>query len=334
MVGPRCLVHLSRPRLYAGRAVGRNHDHRHPRRTDYRRSILRPDRRNKCGHLYGSKSIADGLLDYKAKFNEVPPDFAGINDGTYGLAAKSAVLRHLSKAFPRFVIPGSTVNDKWNNLRDNIVGPNWGVNIDNLSPATAIVFWLGGKPVWKVDASNNPILPGAAGYDPMQPVQGFAGFSANQTNPFDNNASRIKPFLDIDPNMLNDHDVNGCFGYWPKNSEGTKTSGAFVYFRAENGNYTMDGLPAVVGLNNVKRYPDTATEAVWPAIDKPLSNPSATNYVWMNKESMQIFSSGLDHNYGLYSAPLCFPTGDNYLEPTYDDITNFSGGKTLEHAIP
>jgi hypothetical protein len=36
---------------------------------------------------------------------------------------------------------------------------------------------------------------------------------------------------------------------------------------------------------------------------------------------------------GTVSQPLKYPTGENYVENTYDEITNFSGG-TLEDAIP
>jgi hypothetical protein len=65
--------------------------------------------------------------------------------------------------------------------------------------------------------------------------------------------------------------------------------------------------------------------------------------VWVNKDSFQIFSSGLDQKYsapylqslGKYVFFVAYPTGDTYrVAPTtngssFDDITNFSGG-TLE----
>jgi hypothetical protein len=61
---------------------------------------------------------------------------------------------------------------------------------------------------------------------------------------------------------------------------------------------------------------------------------------WVNPTSVQIFSAGLDTKFGALATPtttvpgLQFPTGENYVAPyTYDDITNFSGGK-LESAMP
>ena len=120
------------------------------------------------------------------------------------------------------------------------------------------------------------------------------------------------------------------------------TTGAIVYFRAENGAYTN------------KSALDIGTVAIYPAIDTRSSNVDGqyTGYVeanphpvysWVNPRSIQIFSSGLDVTYsspiplpsGELNGCLAFPTGENYdpVGQTYDDITNFSDG-TLENAMP
>ena len=215
-------------------------------------------------------------------------------------------------------------------------------------------------------------MPGQAGFNANTPVTGFGGFSANPLNPFDNSSSRIPPFYDFDINSLGwmtqvSQQTGGTLTgivYWPKVQAVTAKATAWpiVYFRAENGNYTMNGgLPlgfptTVVGPKaNVKTF----AEYVWPAIDTRLSNVpgmvayqvgNATVYTWINPSSFQIFSSGLDLRYAMPKVPslppqnyvdcVYFPTGESYqaLDPNtggsgYDDITNFSGG-TLESAMP
>ena len=114
-----------------------------------------------------------------------------------------------------------------------------------------------------------------------------------------------------------------------------------AYFRAENSAYTyVDSTNTTV----VKSVTDTNIAKVCPAIDTRLSNPATPVWTWVNPQSFQIFSSGLDCTYSSLVSPsgqtyptdrLMFPSGGNY-DPTghtYDDITNFSGG-TLESAMP
>jgi hypothetical protein len=158
--------------------------------------------------------------------------------------------------------------------------------------------------------------------------------------------------------------------YWAKNQsvgDGSKTSGPMVYFRAENGNYTMDGNgPSPSGANphdptdlsasnNFKYEGVDRTSYVAPAVDTKYSNFSlmnnfvaskAVSYKWVNDQSFQIFTSGLDLKYATPTVTsgttpidcLTYPTGESYwVDPTsnsspYDDITNFSGG-TLEAAM-
>ena len=118
-----------------------------------------------------------------------------------------------------------------------------------------MVFFLGGKPTWLLDSSGKSIQPGSANFDPTKPViTGFAGFSANPANPFDNSTSRIAPYYDFDLSSawwISQPGTAGFgagFGYWPKvQAVGGSNSEPMVYFRAENGNYTVDGNP----LNNI-----------------------------------------------------------------------------------
>jgi hypothetical protein len=145
-----------------------------------------------------------------------------------------------------------------------------------------------------------------------------------------------------------------------------------VYFRAENGNYTMDGNapspnggnphdPTNLASSNFKYegLDRVNTPAplyyVAPAVDTKYSNFSlmnnyvaskAVSYKWVNDQSFQIFTSGLDLKYATPKVNngttpidcLTYPTGESYwVDQTtnsspYDDITNFSGG-TLQAAM-
>lgn len=261
------------------------------------------------------KQLEAACQAYKEKFGEYPPDFAGVNLASPGCdAPRAAVLRHLSKAFPRY-----TPSD-WNEFRDDVLN-GWGIDINaNLrTPFNALTFWLGGRP-----------------YNGR-----FTGFSANQLDPFDGSTSRIGPFFEFDVNRVN---ANGC--YWPRVATGNLTSGAIAYFRAENGGYFNK---SVVDLG------DASNPTVFPAVDSNQSDPTTDppRYAWINPQSFQIFSAGLDYHYSepvehpefypnnavIPTAPLGpyeYPNGGNY-DPvagyTYDDITNFSEGR-LENAMP
>jgi prepilin-type N-terminal cleavage/methylation domain-containing protein len=234
---------------------------------------------------------------YKEKFGEYPPDFAGINDSDTGIqqAARAAVTRHIAMAFPHYT--GAWTTD---------IPTVTGIALTQWTPQKALVFWLGGIP----DASGN-----------------LSGFAADATNPFQtpaNCASRIRPFFEFDRMRLN------SYSYWPQGAVGDRSSGALVYFRAENGLYSyVNSSNNVVSKSCLDSGAATPQPTVYPAVDTRLSN------AWINKPTFQIFSSGLNVKYGTLTGgtTLLFPSGGNYGSDTYDDITNFSNG-TLEAAMP
>jgi len=263
------------------------------------------------------------LKAYKEKFGEYPPDFAGVNiTGTTGDAARNAVLRHLAKAFPRYVPAGNDIKTRWDNFANDC--STWNVNPSNFGdygPFFALTFWLGGRAVDVVTGT----------------VTGFSGFSANPQNPFDiTTPSRIGPFFEFDLSRVSISTTNGNgIRYWPSNAEGDKIGGAIVYFRAENGVYRYGGVTNALS----KRVTDTTGIVVYPAGDTRLGfSTTAGSNSWINPRSFQILSSGMDVTYGSLTSGsdtvgLAFPDGTNYADETFDDITNFSGG-TLEDAIP
>ncbi len=133
------------------------------------------------------------IKKYKADFGEYPPDFAGVTNPTWTAAAQATVLRHFQAAFPRYV-PGVSTGgalNGWAGFREDVLGnlttdpwynssyptiEGWGIDVNTLSPSTAIIFFLGGKPDWFRDAGNNYIYPATAGH------AASAGFDAARTN--------------------------------------------------------------------------------------------------------------------------------------------------------
>jgi type II secretory pathway pseudopilin PulG len=324
--------------------------------------------------------LESACTSYKSSLGEYPPDFAGVSSTNAAVqqAAQNLVMQHLAKAFPRYQ-PGYSNNfahTGWLGFLDDLAADpvngngnthftGWGINVGNyqycLTPASALVFWLGGQPDWRRDNNGNPILPGNSAYSPTSPVRGFLGFAADPLHPFLSQfantgsgaigcSARLPVSFPFDPNRLSAFDtrqsnVNG-FYYWPQQADGSKRAPAaatpccpIVYFRAENGNYTVDGLPPSINSNgsapantNIK----SQFGLVWPAFDTRLSNLTTPSITWMNPSSVQILSSGLDLKYGANKAaagPLQFPAGGNYDPQTFDDVANFSGG-TMESARP
>ena len=161
---------------------------------------------------------------------------------------------------------------------------------NKLEPGTALVFWLGG--VMKEVGTGDDKY-----YVPI-------GFSANPKNPFDpEDKNRIGPFFDFDPQRLTvDFDpqrltVGGQ--YCPKGFNISDKADVYNYFRAERRSYE-----GKMGGSNTAPYWTTELNE------------------WVNRDTFQILSPGLDGIYG--SSSDYPPNGDD--EQGLDDQTNFSGG--------
>ena len=278
---------------------------------------------------------------YKEKLGDYPPDFTD----------QDAFLRHLARAFPRYV-PTSTNPTKYGNnypAWQNDLAVALGLKIDNqttfkqqlalLDPSTALVFWLAGVP----DANGIP-----------------NGFSANPSDPFDYigikngtpTPSRIGPFFEFDRKRFVFADgtrtVTTLFRYIPNN--GNADSEPYLYFRP---NYYL----ANAWANN--NYEDPSTHRpkakIWPLDEngnpmngRPIVMPywdailagtmvwTKPEAFWVNPTKFQILCPGLDGKYWSGSNPQpghAFPIGSDYISEQYDDITNFSGG-TLKDKMP
>ncbi len=229
------------------------------------------------------KQLSLALGNYKTQFGEYPPDFSDSSD-----TGKLAILRHLSRAFPRFVITGSTVAQQWQNLRDEIfTTTNNAVDIINgitLDPSTALRFWLGGMP----DAQGRPI-----------------GFSQDPAHPFDNTStSRIGPFFEFDPARLPSQPPSELGKYYPPGVP-AGSGMPYVYFHAEQGqpqpkreyyNLSYSG--------NTPVYTFKPLDSLDPKPYKPYWDQR--NMGWVNPDSFQILCCGLDGKFGKENV---YPTG-------------------------
>ena len=306
------------------------------------------------------KQLEMACQAYKEKFGEYPPDFASSPGFNYYLrasdqwtetASQEIVQRHLAKAFPRYANASS-----WPAIAQDL--DRVGIDVSKLTPRTALAFWLGGIP-----DPNNSNRPSGFGADPTQPFSLPTADLTGNHSAAPVCASRIGPFFDFDSTRLKTIVSNPipsgstskvlCVQlYWPQGSTVNVTppsndnvSGAITYFRAENGLYCLTSTFRGNIVTAVKSQTDTGDPSnpqgvVFPAFDTRTSTTSPTVVInWVNPTSVQIFSAGPDMLFGNVQPPLAnttglqFPTGENYRPYTYDDVTNFSGGK-LEDKIP
>jgi general secretion pathway protein G len=278
--------------------------------------------------------LAGALETYRGQFSDYPPDFAFSRTSAPTTAiqtlARGAVVQHLSRMFPRYVIQGTNASQQWNNLRTQVSNYT-GLDINYLDPATALVFWLGGIP--EINTSTR------------LPTGRLMGFSANPTNPFDSTtASRIGPFFNFDPTRL---EATSAKWLRYKPSYGAGPSGPpYVYFRAPY--YYMNGTQYepckwqrvnVSFANETEQLGTSQTSIVKQVSVRPYYNYSTDGKVrdWFNPRSFQILCAGADNNYGgitedatgaassVIKAPH-FPASDNIFGGHLDNQSNFCPG--------
>ena len=170
-----------------------------------------------------------------------------------------------------------------------------------IDPSTALCFWLGG----------------------MHDGTDFIGFSPDPRNPFEvvTRTGRIGPFYEFDKRRL-DKVSNYLFRYRPNNNN--VYSHPIVYFRARLYNQYAGQW---AGTSSPENYSYT----VRPFLD------TTTAGGFVNPKTFQILTPGLDGKYMNASQPAPgtrYPDGADYTPAQYDDITSFSGGRTLEQNIP
>ena len=226
------------------------------------------------------QQLSLALEKYKQQFGEYPPDFSGDLNTT---AVQSLVLSHIAKAFPRYTaayISGVGYPLTWSNLRNEILANskdssgNPLIDLNNMSPATALVFWLGGMP----DAQGK-----------------LSGFSQNPADPFESPAttpSRIGPFFDFDPGHLSHNSY-----YAPPVTAGSGQP--YIYLRAELGQTEPKREYFIYNGGTSYTFKQGGSSGAKPYWDQ-------RNMGWINPDSFQILFCGQDGKFGKENI---YPTG-------------------------
>lgn len=253
------------------------------------------------------------LASYAKQHGQLPPDFAGVNssDSDVQRAARNAVIAHLAKRWPRYQlgsVSGDTSADRFVRFREDLrvattVGTQF-VDAYNLSPATALVFWLGGPTDLRTDASN-PLL----------------GFCADETNPLNSSGSRENSPFEFDRTRLLADASQGLM-YLP--ATGTSSGDVvqpFIYFRSRQRSYVplLSGADFQVWTSPEKDSGGNAVK-VRPYYDQKRN-------VYFENDSYQILCPGLD---GLWGEKFALPLDEGsgtFNGYEFDNLTSFLRGR-------
>ncbi|MBN2022997.1 MAG: type II secretion system protein [Pirellulales bacterium] len=310
------------------------------------------------------RQVEMALGEYKEQFGDYPPDFAYVNLAANG-AAQNEILRHLTKAFPRYrpgqprqgtSSPPAASDSQWKRFVDDVAyfcrfSPDGStvlrLDVNAMDPAAALVFWLGGPPAaggttklagFSADPAN-PFwvgeldLNGDGNVDPGQDLNG------NST--LDGPGSRLPRLYDFAEGRLQlQHSVYApalnplVYKYVPEHVQNPEGGGVppYVYFRARGERYSDDGA-----VYTSPGYIHTSCGACYPyAREQQTGRPP----VWLNPRKFQILCSGLDGVYGLPNNPedQPFPSTptairlagkpEDITDSSEDDnLTNFATGR-------
>lgn len=273
------------------------------------------------------------VRDYKNNYGQVFPSFANVDSADAQLrdAAQAAVIRHLRKAFPRYVpgsYPGNSGTTDYEKFAQD-VSLAYGGAVDPMrfDAASTLVFFLGGLP--ETAATTGAWVP--------------AGFHADPTFPFKPGLPRKNPVFEFDPKRIvlqeqhysdpNDASsapVTRYLRYYPSGVEAP-----YVYFKPQR--ITSLGSRWQYGALNSGSPPRLVQYSYQHAIvGEPLRN-NCVPYraptdppLWMNHDSYQIIAAGFDGQFGTVppddgTNPIYrfAETGANFSRNDYDNLANF-----------
>lgn len=219
------------------------------------------------------KQLSMALSDFRGgKDDPYPPDFAGLDSSDINIksAAQQKVLGYIGWRWRRYTVPD------WNTLRSTILLNSYSIlDINNMNPATALAFWLGGMP----DAQSR-----------------LCGFSKDSTNPFNNFdiTTRNTSFFDFDPGRIKEYKYYAS-GIIPGIGQ------PYIYLRAEsppdsNREYYIRDTSTTPASYTFKSGSASGAKPYWDQRTKG----------WLNYKSYQILCCGLDGKFGKENV---YPTG-------------------------
>ena len=300
--------------------------------------------------------LSMALDEYKNQFGEYPPDFSD----------PEAVMRHVKKRWPRYHLPGASVDDQYaefmthvqygckvsSGLNEAPTGLNDldGQHVWNLQNyISSLVFWLGGLPDYDGKPSGfyaNPKAPLGVGYNSADVLVPLAlPLKARREAPlFDFELKNIGTYWSApyngsvvcypveDEDDLWDSSLN-AFHYVPAFEQGELP---LVYFRpSPNSPY---GAPD--GSSSKTFYLADSDDAANATLTRAV--PYARNYdangklAWYEEKRFQMVHPGVDGAFGpdenfdgpREGVPTTQPTNLVYLEDE-DNIVNFAENGTL-----
>jgi hypothetical protein len=280
--------------------------------------------------------LRNALQAYKEKHLAYPPSLADKNIAV----RKEKLLKHLRAVYPSSAYGNKA--DDFDRLNALVTeqypmpyGPNGKVGLDllQLGPAEATVFWLGGFPT-PAGADGKPIAPSKLfGFnkDPDDPLK--RSLKLEVADPL---ATRTHSRFDFRQERLVDSDGDGWWEYVPHVPRDNPAP--FVYFDSD--------VYVVAPGGDAKHAPpifptDPKLAERWGTVCPFAAylDPSGKAQTrWRNPDSFQIVCGGIDGKYSAPSAPLrttIFPTGYTYVGPSFsgapgnysdeelDNLTNF-----------
>ncbi|HBT78074.1 MAG TPA: hypothetical protein DEB39_14390 [Planctomycetaceae bacterium] len=296
----------------------------------------------------GLHDIETALEMYKNKYGEYPPDFAGLDsaDDAVKNNALNEINRHIQKRWPRYSPDSTSESTLAENFFKDLSGACniWDFNTSTPNSAVALAFWLGGLP----DNDNT-------GYTRL------SGFSADPSNPFNMNAKRQEPVMEIiyEENMRKNENNQPVL---------VARKMPIVYFRGTSATTDSARRRAYAGqkiVDSSKNYYEPKfTKITIGGVDQYAipyavsSNPVVKGSTWVhdldgngdpivqwfNPNSYQLVHPGLDGNFnGTRSAPggerkdaddntnYCADMNQNGITPMdIDNVANIGDGATIQ----
>jgi general secretion pathway protein G len=312
--------------------------------------------------------LAQALAAFKTKYGDYPPSRillaengnytqwlnGGVNgstpiapnDITYAQLAQRSVTA-LRKFFPRVPIsttgPVPTVSNAYfYDFNGNGTPDGWYI----LNGHECLVFFLGGIP----QQTSSGLAVSGFGKDPANPFSnnttGFAMYNGNRQPPMfefvadrlkldPNDASLIPGYLDTTGNQLGGGLINfyayfSAYGNGAYDPNDVNFSGTLLQEQDANG--SVAGLTYHVTFATsgacVSPAPNPYTSTGAAPFNGPPNNPISVTATFLNPQSFQIISAGLDGQYGVGSQYL--PSSNSQSLP-FDPSANFANAIYLPY---